>query len=443
MPYSEMDTTKYRLTFIAKKAKAEPGLKFTSLMYLLNEDYLLECYRELSTHKAPGVDGRTAESYTEDEIKEAISQLVNGMKTQKYRPQPVRRVYIPKANGKQRPLGIPTVMDKIVQRAVANILEPLYEPLFKDCSYGFRPNRSAHEALKAVNHMVMGQKVNWIIDADIKDFFGNVNHDWLIECLKQRISDPRLLELIAKFLKAGVMENGTLEPTLKGTPQGGIVSPILANIYLHYVLDLWFELKEKKQQSGHAELVRYADDFVIGAQHEAEALRMLEDIRQRLAKFGLELAEDKTHILEFGRFAERNLRNRGQGKPDTFDFLGFTHYCSTTKDGRFAIKLTTSQKRFTVAIRAQKEWLKAMRQQPIAKIWQTLALKLQGHYRYYGVSGNFEAIKSYYEQTEFLTFQWLNRRSQKRSWNRQQFQVCLERHPLPQPKVTYAIYNTW
>lgn len=443
MPYSEMDNTKNKLTLIAKKAKAELRLKFTSQIHLLNEEYLYECFKQLKRGKAPGIDGRTVESYSEDEIKSAISQLVKDLKAQKYRPSAVRRVYIPKANGKQRPLGIPTVMDKVLQRAVANILEPLYEPLFRDCSYGFRPNRSAHDALKAVNHMVMGQKVNWIIDADIKDFFGNVNHDWLMKCLKERINEPNLLRLIKLFLKAGVMNKGINEQTTKGTPQGGIVSPILANIYLHYVLDLWFELKEVPKQKGYAELVRYADDFVIGAQHKAEAISMLADIRTRLAEFGLELAEDKTHILEFGRFAERNRKKQGQGKPETFDFLGFTHHCSTTRDGRFALKVKTGRKKYTAALAKLKLWLMLNRVLPIKLIWKALALKLQGHYNYYGLSGNFTAIKLYYYHTRLLVFKWLNRRSQKKSWNWEQFQIYWNKHQLPKPELKYAIYNTW
>jgi len=239
------------------------------------------------------------------------------------------------------------------------------------------------------------------------------------------------------------MDKGIMATTAKGTPQGGVVSPILANIYLHYVLDLWFELKEIPKQSGHTELVRYADDFVIGTQHKAEAYAMLEDIKQRLNKFGLELAEDKTRILEFGRFAEPNLRKRGQGKPKSFDFLGFTHYCSTTRDGRFSLKLKTSKKKYEAAILNQKDWLRAVRTQPIRKIWKTLAAKLQGHYNYYGVSGNFEAIKRYYEHSRELAFKWLNRRSQKRTWSWEEFQVYLDKHPLPRPKVKYAIYNTW
>lgn len=437
-----MDHTTYTLALIVNKAQTEPKTQFTSLVHLLDERYLLQCYKQLQAHKAPGVDNRTVESYTEAEISEAICQLVQDLKANTYRPQSVRRVYIPKANGTQRPLGIPSVIDKVLQRAVANILEPLFEPLFQDTSYGFRPNRDAHGAVKAVNRMVMAQKVNWIIDADIKDFFGTVNHDWLMQCLQQRISDPNLLRLIARFLKAGVMENDRRLPTPAGTPQGGIISPILANIYLHYVLDLWIEVKMKQQLKGYVEIVRYADDFVIGVQYRHEAYQLLEAMTSRLTKFGLELAADKTHILEFGRYASRNRVARGQGKPQTFDFLGFTHFCGVTKDGRFSLQVKTSRKKYKAAIRAQKDWLKAMRQQPIKDSWPLLAAKLRGHYNYYAVSGNFAAVQRYYAQTGVLIFKWMNRRSQKRTWNWEQFQVYLERHPLPQPKVTYAIYNS-
>lgn len=326
VPYPEVDkTTKFKLTLIAKKAIAEPKLKFTSLMHLLNEAYLLECFTELKAHKAPGVDKRTLESYSEEEITQVLSQTVIALKSHAYRPEPVRRVLIKKANGKLRPLGIPTVIDKTLQLAISKILEAIFEPIFLDISYGFRPNRNAHDALKAVNHMIMQEKVNYIIDADIKGFFDNVDHNWLIKCLEQRISDPNLLNLITKFLKAGVLIDKKLESTPKGTPQGGIISPILANIYLHYVLDLWFNVKEKKVFAGYMGIIRYADDFVIGVQYKNEAIKLLEDIRQRFAEFGLSLAEDKTRILEFGRFTRENSDKQGKGKPKTFDFLGFTH----------------------------------------------------------------------------------------------------------------------
>lgn len=445
MPYAEMDnTTTFKLSLITKKAKEQPKLQFTSLMHLLNTGYLRKCFSELNANKAPGVDKRTKESYSETEIVTSIVHLVAGLKDHTYRPQPVRRVFIPKANGNTRPLGIPTVMDKTLQLACAKILEPLFEPLFLNISYGFRPNRNAHEALKAVNHMVMGQKVNWIVDADIQGFFDHVNHDWMMKCLEQRIRDPHFLWLMRKFLNAGVMHEGIIEPGEQGTPQGGIVSPILANIYLHYALDLWFTLKEKPQTVGVVQLVRYADDFVIGVQHKHEAEKVLEDTRQRCTQFGLTVAEDKTRILEFGRFATENHRARGAGKPSTFDFLGFTHYCSKTRDGRFAVKVKTSRKKFTAAVKREKLWLKAVKNRvPLPKIWSTLASKLRGHYEYYGVSGNFEGIKRYDEQVLRLTYKWMNRRSQKKTWNWETFRDYLNHHPLPKPKLTYALYNTW
>lgn len=413
-------------------------------MHLLNTKYLLECFSELKSRKAPGVDKRTLESYSPEEIDEALAQIVTNLKDRTYRPQPVRRVFIRKANGKIRPLGIPTVIDKTLQLASAKILELLFEPLFLNLSYGFRPKLNAHEALKAINHMIMGQKVNWIIDADIKGFFDNVNHDWLIKCLEQRISDPNFLWLIRKFLKAGVMTEGKVQSTNQGTPQGGIISPLLANVYLHYVLDLWFEGKAKKHLTVYSQLIRYADDFIIGVQTKQSAVQILKDIRERFAQFGLALAEDKTRILEFGRFASSNINKRGGSKPQTFDYLGFTHYCGQTRDGRFALKVKTSRKKSTASLKALNLWLKTVRSKlKLPDIWKLLALKLQGHYNYYGLSGNFDGIKSFYCQTQRLAFKWMNRRSQKPSWNWQTFSQYLKKYPLPKPKLTYAIYNTW
>lgn len=437
-------TTKFKLALITAKAKDQPKLKFTSLTHLLNVEYLQECFTELQYRKAPGVDGRTKESYTKEESAAALAQMVADLKAHTYRPQPVRRAFIPKADGSQRPLGIPTVIDKTLQLACAKILAPIFEPLFLNCSYGFRPRRNAHGALQEVNHMVMGQKMNLVIDADIRGFFDHVDHDWLMRCLEQRISDPNFLWLMRRFLKAGVMCKGACEPTVQGTPQGGIISPILANLYLHYVLDLWFTVKEKPACAGFAQLVRYADDFIIGVQHRQEAERIRKDVRERFAQFGLTLAEDKTRILEFGRFAREHARTRGKNKPQTFNFLGFTHYCGRTRDGRFAHKVSTDRKKYTASLRRQKEWLRSVRNRLKLKgIWALLTLKVQGHYQYYGVSGNFDGIKSYYRETERQAFKWLNRRSQKATWNWDSFRMYLTRHPLPLPKLTYAFYNTW
>lgn len=437
-------TTKAKLSLITKKAAEDRKLKFTSLIHLLNdEQYLYDCFCELERGKAAGVDSRTKESYTEAEVRQAITDIVHQLKTRKYRPEPVRRVFIPKSNGKLRPLGIPTVMDKVIQLAAAKILEPIFEPLFLNSSYGYRPKRNAHEALKSVNDMLMGQKVNWVVDADIKAFFDNVNHDWMMRSLKQRISDPNFLALIRRMLKAGVVTEGVRTDTEQGTPQGGIISPILANIYLHYVLDLWFEKKMKPMLKGYAGMVRYADDFVIGCQYPEEAQKIIQDIKDRFAKFGLTLAEDKSRVIEFGRFAKERRSKRREGKPETFTFLGFTHYCGTTKQGKFVVRHKTSRKKYQDAVKRLKEWMRSMKnQRALPDLWNTLALKLRGHYQYYGISGNTRKLQSFCFETERLAFKWLNRRSQRKSWNWEQFHRYLERYPLPKPRIAYTLYTT-
>jgi group II intron reverse transcriptase/maturase len=436
--------TAFKLTLISKRAKEEPQTKFTSLMHLLNVEYLKGCYKELKRGKAAGIDGKVVEGYTEEEITHAIEDAILGLKKRTYRPQPVRRVYIEKANGGKRPLGIPTVMDKVIQQGVAKILEAIYEPTFLSVSYGFRPERNAHECLKELNHKIMGQKVNWVIEADIKGFFDHVDHGWMMRCLEEKIGDTPFKKLIERMLKAGIMEGGQYVASKEGTPQGGIISPILANIYLHYVLDLWFEKVERKGLAGEAYLIRYADDFLVCLQHKEEAQKVLEDIKERMQKFGLELAEDKTGIVEFGRFAEENHKRRGEGKPRTIEFLGFTHYCTRTRDGRFMVRVKTSRKKMSRAIKGIGVWLKSIRNLlKLGDIWKLLKLKLQGHYNYYGLSGNFESIQRYYRKVLGLVFKWMNRRSQKRTWNGNIFREYLMKNPLPIPKLTYAIYNTW
>lgn len=444
MPDTEMGlTTTEKLNLIAKKAE-DQGVKFTSLMHLLNEEYLMECYQLLKKGKAAGIDGRTRESYEEEEIRQAIGETVGQMKAKKYRPQPVRRVYIQKDNGKRRSLGIPTVIDKIVQVAMTRILEEIYEQTFLPVSYGYRRGRDAKACIKEINHMIMGQKVNWIVEADIEGFFDHIDHGWMTRCLDERISDPNFKQLIKRFLKAGVMEEGHYLPSKEGSPQGGIISPILANIYLHYALDLWFERKEKREMQGFVQLVRYADDFLIGVQHRTEAEKIRRALTERLQTFGLKLAEEKTKGLEFGRFAKENNKRRGKGKPDTFDFLGFTHYCSQTRDGRFQVRVRTSKSRMKRAIVTMNAWLKRIRNsEQTEEIWEKLTVKLTGHYNYYGVSGNFESLKRYSQKVRRLTLKWMNRRSRKKSWNWEEFDKYLTLYPLPRPKLTYAIYNTW
>lgn len=429
------------ITRIAEERKTE---RFTSLMHLLNAEYLFECFKELKKGKAAGIDGKTIESYADTEMKQILEQTVMLIKQKRYHPRPVRSVDIAKDNGKIRKLGIPTVVDKVVQLAITKILQAIYEPNFLDVSYGYRPGKDAHSCLKAVNHMIMQKRVNWIIDADISGYFDNIDHTWMIRCLDQRIKDPNFKQLILRFLKAGIMRENIIGETTKGTPQGGIISPILANIYLHYVLDLWFEKQEKQQVQGYAELIRYADDFIIGVQHPYEAQQILIACRERLQKFGLSLSPEKTGIKEFGRFAKENQTRKGKRKPETFDFLGFTHYCSQTRDGRFMVKLKTTKKKLNIAVKAMDAFLKNVRNlQHPREIWPILQSKLQGHYNYYGISGNIEELKRYYQKTKENLFHWFNRKSQKNRWDKDEFTRYLLKYPLPLPKLTYAIYNTW
>ena len=433
-----------KLILIARIAEERRTEKFTSLMHLLNAEYLLECFKELKKKKAAGIDGRTLESYSGEEIRNILEQTALSIKQKRYHPKPVRRVDIAKENGKIRTLGIPTVVDKVVQQALTKILQAIYEPNFLEVSYGYRKGKDAHSCLKAVNHMIMQKKINWIIDADISGYFDNIDHTWMMRSLTERIADPNFKSLIMRFLKAGIMRDRISEEIPKGTPQGGIISPILANVYLHYVLDLWFEKQEKKQIQGYTQLIRYADDFIIGVQHAHEARQILTDIEKRLQKFGLTLSVEKTGIKEFGRFAKENQIKRGKRKPETFDFLGFTHYCTNTRDGRFMVSVKTSQKKMNKSIMAMDLWLKGIRShKQLKEIWPSLKSKLQGHYNYYGVSGNIEDIKYYYHKTQKLIFRWMNRRSQKATWNNEGFKAYLSQHALPEPKLTYAIYHTW
>jgi group II intron reverse transcriptase/maturase len=437
-------STVTKLTLIAKRVQEHRVEKLTSLMHLLNQEYLMDCYTRLKKRKAAGVDLRTVESYTEEEITKVIGETIQKMKTRDYQPQPVRKVLIPKGKAKLRTLGIPTVTDKIVQLGMTRILNSIFDSSFLPCSFGYRVGKDAHACLKEVNHMIMQQKVNYIVDCDIKEFFDHIDHQWMTKCISERISDKPFLQLIWKFLKSGVMTEGQYRTTKEGTPQGGIISPVLANIYMHYVLDLWMIVKEKKKMKGYIKLIRYADDFIIGVQYEEDAEILVKDIGKRLNKFGLELSKEKTKIIEFGRFASENRERRRDGKPDTFDFLGFTHYCSETHDGRFMVHTKTSKKRLYEAVTTINNFLKTNKNRyKLENIWEKITLKLTGHYNYYGVSGNFEEIKIFYEETRRLIFKWLNRRSRKKSFSWEKFTEYISFNPLPKPRLTYAIYNTW
>ncbi len=429
-----------KLSLITEIARRDSKCKINNAAYLLNAENLKECFMMLKRGKAAGIDGVSVEDY-EKNLDENLGNLVEKMKRQAYKPQPVRRTYIPKANGNMRPLGIPSVEDKIVQIGIARILEAIYEVDFLDFSYGFRPNRNCHQALKRLNQVIMIKPINHIIDADIKGFFDNVNHDWMKKFLGHRISDPNLLRLIARFLRNGYMEEGKVYDSDKGTPQGGIISPILANIYLHYVLDLWFEKSVKPGCRGVAEIVRYADDFVICVQHKDEAKKILEALKIRLGKFHLELAEEKTRIIEFGWNAKVKANVEGR-KPETFNFLGFTHFIDKTRKGKFKLGRKTERKKMSAKLKEINLWLKKVRNMfPVEEWWKMLIAKLRGHFQYYGVSGNYRSICNFYHQIKCIAFKWLNRRSQKKSFNWKTYFEYLKRHELPKPKIHHDFYT--
>ena len=428
-----------KLDLITKRATEDKSFKFTSLAHLLNEESLKESFYMLKKNRAPGVDEVTYEEY-EKYLNTNVQKLVKRMKAQKYYPQPVRRAYIPKDEGKTRPLGIPALEDKIVQMGVTRILNAIFEPNFLDCSYGFREGRSCHQALKQLDNTIMTEPVNHVIDADIRGFFDNVDHDWLMRMLKEKIADKNFLRTIKKFLKAGVMEEGVLESTEAGTPQGGLCSPVLSNIYLHYVLDLWFEKIVKENMRGYVELVRYCDDFVIVAQYKEEAEKILSLLERRLNKFGLDLSKEKTRLIEFGRYARTNAEKKGK-KPDSFDFLGFTHFCDKSRKGNFKVGRKTRKKKYNEKLKEMNGWLKAVRNTAeIKEWWKVLAAKLRGHYEYYGISGNHDSIMAFYIQTCDMAFKWINRRSQKRSMNWEQFGAYLKKYPLPKPEIKHNLY---
>lgn len=429
-----------KLARIREIAASKPTERFTSLTHLLDEKMLKACHEEQDSKKAAGVDGVAKHEYATN-LEENIKDLVNRLKRKAYRPKPVKRVYIDKDGGKsKRPLGIPAYEDKLVQAGLTKILQAVYEPRFLDLSYGYRPGRSCHDALKQLNAIIQYGKTNYIVEADIRGFFDNVDHSWLIRFIENDIADPNIKRLIVRILKSGVMENTVLEPTAEGTPQGGNISPVLANIYLHYVLDIWFEKAVKKGCRGAAEMVRFADDYVCCFQDKNDAERFLVAMKNRLAKFNLEIAEDKTKMFMFGRHAEEICRNKGK-KPETFNFLGFTHRCGRSRDGRFRVKRETSAKKFKAKLRDFKNWIRASRNNDISAIVKTVKAKLIGHYRYYGITDNTRKMNEFRYLVLYILYKWLNRRSQRRSFTWEKYQLFLDKCKFPYPKIYVNIYG--
>jgi group II intron reverse transcriptase/maturase len=429
-----------KLDRIRELSTQNPTMEFTSLYHLINEELLLECHKEIDGRKATGVDKVTKAEYGEN-LSENLKDLVERLKRKNYKPQPSLRVYIPKVNGKLRPLGMSAYEDKLVQSALKKILEAVYEPKFRNTMYGFRPNLGCHDALTELNRLIYKGKTSYIVDADIKSFFNNLEHERILELIRFRIKDPNILWLIKKTLTAGVVEDGKWQPTTKGTEQGNLASPIIANIYMHYALALWYDTVYKKESRGESGLVIYADDFVATFQYKEDAERFLSAITDRFARFGLELEPTKTRMVEFGKFAEEDRKSRNQGKPETFDFLGFTHYCSKSKTGKFRVKRKTSRKKTLMKLKEINKWVKENRHSRLKDLFYIINLKLTGHYRYYGITDNSIAINNYRYRVGQILFKWLNRRSQKPSYTWEGFHELLKIFPLARPRIFVNIYS--
>jgi RNA-directed DNA polymerase len=421
---------------VRQVACRDKEMKFTSLWHhVYNIERLREAYFALKRTATAGVDGETWQSYgreLESNLKNLAERLARGT----YRAKPVKRVYIPKADGRQRPIGIPVLEDKIVQRAAVQVLNAIYETDFLGFSYGFRPGRSAHMALDALAFGIETRKVSYLLDADIRGFFDTLNHEWLIKFVEHRIADPRVVRHIQKWLNAGVMEEGKHRIQEEGTPQGGSISPLLANIYLHYVFDLWADQWRKTQARGEVIIVRYADDFVVGFQYESDAGQFLEQLRERFRQFNLELHAEKTRVIEFGRFAAERRAHRGQGKPETFNFLGFTHACDKTRKGKFTVLRRTMAKRMCAKLNDLKEKLRKRMHLGIAEVGKWLASVVRGHYQYYGVPRNHRKLAEFRVAVRRLWHRTLKRRSQKAHITAARMSQLIK-HWLPLPRICH------
>jgi RNA-directed DNA polymerase len=429
-----------KLQGIALKARVDKGCVFTSLFHLMNKELLLGCFMMLKDKTSSGIDNVTKEAYGVD-LDANLEELVKRLHQMSYRPQPVLRVYIPKAGSKKRrPLGIPALEDKLVQAGLVKILQSIYEQDFTADSYGFIRGRGCHDALRALSQTVEGERINYIVEADIKGFFDHVDWDQLLAFLAHRIADKRVLRYIKRFLKSGVQEDGEYKASERGTPQGGVISPLLANIYLHYTLDIWFEKRVKRNCRGYARLIRYADDFVVCFEDSQDAKEFRSAMEARLNQFHLEIAPEKTKSFEFGMLAQSKAKARG-ARAATFDFLGFTHYCSRSRDGRrFRMKRKTMSKRFTAKLVAFKQWLRANRTLPTALYMKTIAAKLRGHFAYYGVSDNSRSIRGFAFEVRRLVFKWLNRRGKRGCYTWEKFLKLLMLYPLPLARIKV---NLW
>lgn len=422
---------------VNEAAWRDKGARFTALMHHVDVTALERAFKRLRRKASAGVDGMTVAEY-EEGLEDKLRDLHERLHSGRYRAKPVRRSYIPKADGSLRGLGIPALEDKILQGAVAEVLSAIYETDFLGFSYGFRPGRGTHASLGALQRALMTQKVSWVLDADIRNFFGSVDHEWMLRMLAHRIADRRVLRLIRKWLKAGVWENGQWAETEDGTPQGSGISPLLSNIFLHYVLDQWVQAWRRRCARGQVIIVRYADDFVLGFQYQEDGERMLAALKERLAKFGLALHEGKTRLIEFGRYAAERRAERGEKRPETFAFLGFTHYCGENRGGGFMVRRETMGRRMTRKLKELRDEAKRRMHDSVRNQHRWLTSVLRGHYQYYGIPGNLRRMKSFHWELMSLWLRVLNRRGTRLRMSVERYRRLLATYPLPVPRIVHG-----
>ena len=411
---------------------------FTSIGHLISKEMLKGCHEKMDGTKAVGIDGITKEEYSR-KLEENLEGLVERLKTKAYKPRPARKVEIPKDNGKTRPLSIYCYEDKLVQEALKEILEAVFEPHFQDEMMGFRPDRSCHMAIRKLNVMLEKNWTNYVLDADIQSFFNHLDHEWIIRFVESKIKDPNIIRLVKKMLKAGIMEDFQYKPTEEGSGQGSVCSPVIANLYMHYVLVWWFNEQIKPRMKGYCGLVVYADDFVACFQYKKEAEIFYEHLKKRMGHFGLRLEEEKSRLIEFGRYAQENAKKRGE-KAATFDFLGFTHYCSKSRNGRFRVKRKTSKKKMAKKCKEMYRLIQKMRNWPLKETIGKLNQILTGYFHYYGITDNSRSIWTFRYQVIKMLYHWLNQRSQKKSYSWKGYNDMLKVYPIVSARIYVSVY---
>jgi len=425
---------------IAELAKEDSQRQFYSIAHLITAEKLYEAFRSLRKDASAGVDGVKYAEY-ETNAEENVRQLHRRLVEGKYQAQPLRRVYIPKENGQQRPISIPALEDKVVQKAVVDLLNAIYEQDFLECSYGFRPGRGQHQALEEVGRVICTRPTGWVLELDIRSYFDNIVRDTLIEMVGKRVSDGSVLRLIQKWIKVGVIENGKMLVSKTGTGQGQPISPLLSNIYLHYLLDEWFEKVVKPRMKGEAYEIRFADDAILCFQNKEDAEKVLSVLPKRFEKYGLTLHPEKTRLIEFGRYAARNAKQQ-EKKPETFDFLGFKHICARSRKGKFAVHGRTLAKRLRRGLKAVTDWCKQHRHEPVGNQQKALNAKLRGHYQYYGRPTNYRSIWQFYRRVRRIWREWLGRRTRGRPLTWERYQAILRQHPLLLPRIMHSWAST-